>query len=260
MQYQTIKVEHQNNILKITLNRPASLNALSAELLSELEQVLDNTKQDKKIRGVLITGEGNKAFCAGADITQLAELDAVSGIEFARRGQRVFRKLETLGIPSVAAINGYAFGGGCELAMSATIRIASQNAQFGQPEVKLGVIPGFGGTQRLSRLVGKGRALDLCLTGRFIKADEALMWGLVSEVCESEKLLSRAEEILQTLLAMAPLALESTMEAIDRGFDLTLDDALELEALYFGRVCATEDKTIGVNAFLKKEKAIFKGS
>ncbi len=259
MQYQTINVEQQHNILKITLNRPQALNALSAELLTELEHAFDTVKQDKKVKGILLTGDGNKAFCAGADITQLAELDAVTGIEFARRGQRVFRKLETLGIPSVAAINGYAFGGGCELAMSATIRIAAKNAQFGQPEVKLGVIPGFGGTQRLSRLVGKGRALDLCLTGRFIKADEALLWGLVSEVCESEQLIARAEEILQTLLSMAPLALQSTMDVIDRGFDLTLDDALELEALYFGRVCSTQDKTIGVNAFLKKEKAHFKG-
>jgi enoyl-CoA hydratase len=205
--YNTLKVEqHTSGVLQITLNRPEKLNALSAELLNELQAVLHAARDNNNVKALLITGEGQKAFCAGADINQLAELNAQQGLEFAEQGQAVFRTLEQLGKPSLAAINGYAFGGGCELAMAATLRIAAQNAQFGQPEVKLGVIPGYGGTQRLARLVGKGRALDLCLTARFIKAEEALAWGLVSEVTTQENLLSRAFEILNNLLLLAPLA------------------------------------------------------
>jgi enoyl-CoA hydratase len=258
--YNTLKLEqHASGVLQITLNRPDRLNALSAELLDELKNVLQQAKQDKKVKALLITGEGTKAFCAGADINQLAEINAQQGVMFAEKGQNTFRLFETIGKPSVAAINGYSFGGGCELAMATTLRIASNNAQFGQPEVKLGVIPGYGGTQRLARLVGKGRAMDLCLTGRFIKADEALQWGLVTEITTPENLLARAHEILNGILALAPLAIASTIKVIDAGYDLTLEDALHLEAVHFGLLCATQDKNEGVNAFLQKRKAEFKG-
>ena len=258
--YNTLKTElTASSILQITLNRVDKLNALNQELLAEFHQVIIHAKNDSKVKALLITGEGSKAFCAGADISGLAALSAQEGLQFALQGQMIFRELETLGKPSLAAVNGYAFGGGCELAMSATLRIAASNAQFGQPEVKLGIIPGYGGTQRLARLVGKGRALDLCLTGRTIKAEDALAWGLVSEVVTPENLLTRAQEILQTILAMAPLAISSVMQVIDAGYDLTLDDALHLEAVHFGLLCASEDKKMGVNAFLEKKQADFIG-
>jgi enoyl-CoA hydratase len=258
--YNTLQLtQHNSGILQITLHRPERLNALNAELLEELSKALHIAKQDQIIKGLLITGTGNKAFCAGADINQLAELNAQQGMEFAEKGQAVFRQFEQLNKPSLAAINGYAFGGGCELAMATTLRIASDNAQFGQPEVKLGVIPGYGGTQRLARLVGKGRALDLCLTGRSIKAAEALQWGLISEITTPENLLTRAQEILSGIIALAPLAIASIMQVIDSGYDLTLADALHLEAVHFGLLCATQDKQEGVNAFLQKRKAEFKG-
>ncbi len=245
-------------VLTITLNRAEKLNALSTEVLEALSEVLTSARENKAVKGILITGTG-KAFCAGADISRLADCDAETGYQFACFGQSVFRQLETLGKPSIAAINGYAFGGGCELAMAATLRVAAITAQFGQPEVKLGVIPGYGGTQRLARLVGKGRALDLCLSGRFIDADTALSWGLVSDVVVLEELLPFALSRLQTILAMAPLAIASTMEVIDRGYDLSLGDALHLEAVHFAKVCASVDKKEGVAAFLEKRPAQFKG-
>ncbi|MGL6030403.1 MAG: enoyl-CoA hydratase/isomerase family protein, partial [Legionella sp.] len=215
-------------------------------------------KDNTAVKALLLTGTG-KAFCAGADINRLAECNAQSGYEFACFGQEVFRLLETMGKPSLAAVNGFAFGGGCELAISATMRIASDKALFGQPEVKLGVIPGYGGTQRLARLVGKGRALDLCLTGRFIDAQTALNWGLVTEVVAAEHLLDKAKEILNTILSMSPLAISGVMEVIDHGYDLSLTEALHLEAIHFAKVCATEDKKEGVAAFLEKRSAVFKG-
>ena len=257
--YQTLKTELKDNgILTIILNRSESLNALSQPLLEELAKVLEEAKYLPQIKALLITGEG-KAFCAGADINQLAGLSAEEGLVFAKRGQSVFWALETLGKPSLAAINGFAFGGGCELAMSATMRIAGKPAKFGQPEVKLGVIPGFGGTQRLARLAGKGRALDLCLTGRFINSDEALAWGLVSEVTEPENLLARAETILLGILDQGPLAVRAVMEVIQTGYDLNLADALHLEAVQFALTCASDDKNEGVQAFLGKRKAVFTG-
>ncbi len=247
-----------SHILHITLHRPEALNALNADLMDELSHVFQQAKTDSTIKALLITGEG-KAFCAGADIHQLAKLDGQSGLAFARQGQAVFRSLEQLGKPSLAAIQGFALGGGCELAMAASLRIAANTAVFGQPEVKLGVLPGFGGTQRLARLVGKGRALDLCLTGRLIKAQDALNWGLVSEVVSPEELLKRATEILVGLTSLAPLALKSIMTVIDQGFDLSLTDAFELEAAHFGLCCATADKQEGVTAFLAKRSAEFCG-
>ena len=248
----------EEGILTITLNRPDKLNALSTAVLHRLSELFISAKENKAVKGILLTGNG-KAFCAGADIARLAECDAETGYQFACFGQDVFRKLETLGKPSLAAINGYAFGGGCELAMAATLRIASSAAQFAQPEVKLGVIPGYGGTQRLTRLVGKGRALDLCLTGRFIDAVTALNWGLVSDVVEPEALMPRAHQLLKSILDLAPLAVAGIIESIDHGHDLSLTDALHLEAVHFSKVCASQDKIEGVAAFLEKRPAQFKG-
>lgn len=248
----------ESGILQITLNRPEALNALSLDLMENFYQILLSAQQDVEIKAILITGEG-KAFCAGADIHRLAKLNGPDGATFARHGQRIFRLLEQLGKPSLAAINGFALGGGCELAMAATMRIAATPALFGQPEVKLGVIPGFAGTQRLARLVGKGRALDLCLTGRIIKAEDALTWGLVSEVVAPEALLARAKAILLTLTQLAPFALKSVMNVIDNGYNLSFDDASELEAAHFGLCCATKDKQEGVKAFLEKRTAAFTG-
>lgn len=250
--------QHQSGILELTINRPDALNALNADLMEHFYQAFVMAKEDPAIKAVLITGKG-KAFCAGADIKQLGQLNGQTGLAFARRGQKVFRFLEQLGKPSLAAVNGFALGGGCELAMAATMRIASANAVFGQPEVKLGVIPGFGGTQRLARLIGKGRALDLCLTGRSVKAEDALTWGIVSEVVSSEELLARSNAILTGLIQLGPLALKSVMTVIDHGYDLSLDDAFELEAVHFGLCCASRDKEEGVSAFLEKRAAEFCG-
>lgn len=258
--YKTIKVSVlEGHILKVALSRPDVLNALNQDMFHELHEVFTYAKVEHSIKALLITGEG-KAFCAGADINRLAELNAITGQQFAEDGQAVFRQLETLGKPSLAAVNGYAFGGGCELAMSATMRIASEKAQFGQPEVKLGVIPGYGGTQRLARLIGKGRALDLCLTGRFISATEAMNYGLVSDVVEADQLADRALEILNNLSHLAPLAMQSIMTTIDNGYDLSLEDAMHLEAVHFGRVCSTADRNEGVSAFIEKRKPEFTGS
>lgn len=247
-----------NGILTLTLNRPEKLNALSTEVLDAFAELFHSAKANPKVKAIMLTGNG-KAFCAGADINRLAECTAQTGYEFACQGQETFRLLENMGKPSLAAVNGFAFGGGCELAISATMRIASTKAMFGQPEVKLGVIPGYGGTQRLARLIGKGRALDLCLTGRFIDAATALNWGLVSDVVEPEHLLEQGKRILNGILTMAPLAIAGVMEVIDHGYDLSLAEALHLEAIHFAKVCATEDKKEGVAAFLGKRDAEFKG-
>ena len=247
-----------NGILTLTLNRPEKLNALSFEVINNLEEHLEEARLSNAVKAILLTGQG-KAFCAGADIKRLAMCDAQSGYEFARRGQEVFALLEHLGKPSLAAINGFAFGGGCELALAATFRIAANTALFGQPEVKLGIIPGFGGTQRLARLVGKGRAMDLCLTGRSIDAETANHWGLVSDVVAGDALIDRAKTILNDVLSKAPLAVASIMDAIHHGYDLPLAEALHLEAVHFAKVCASADKKEGVSAFLEKRDADFKG-
>jgi len=250
--------EVDHGILQMTFNRPEALNALNAEFMARFHEALLASKMNHAIKAILLTGEG-KAFCAGADINHLAMLNGQTGIEFARHGQKIFTLLEQLGKPSLAAINGFALGGGLELAMAATLRIAADTAQFGQPEVKLGVIPGFGGTKRLSRLVGKGRALDLCLTGRMLKANDALTFGLVNEVVSAKDLIPRATDILKHLIKLPPLALKSVITVIDHGYDLTLDDALELEAAHFGLCCSTRDKMEGTHAFLEKREAVFVG-
>lgn len=245
-------------VLQITLNRPDKLNALSNELLGELHDVLHHAKKDNSIKAVLITGTG-KAFCAGADIQRLAELDAAQGLAFAQEGQHIFRHFSRLGKPTLAAINGYAFGGGCELAIATNLRIASTNASFSQPEIKLGLIPGYGGTQRLARLIGKGRAMDMCLTGKTINTQQALDWGLISETTTPENLLPRAYEILHTLVKLAPLALVNIIQVIEQGYELPLAEALELEASHFSLLCDTKDKKEGVQAFLQKREAHFIG-
>lgn len=256
----TLKTELKNSgTLYITLNRPKKLNALSEALLNDLHHTFMGAGNDNQVKTLLITGLG-KAFCAGADISQLATLNGQNGYAFARQGQAIFRCLETLGKPSIAAINGYAFGGGCELAMAATMRIASKAALFCQPEVKLGVIPGYGGTQRLARLIGKGRAIELCIRARTLNAEQALNWGLVNEITEPEQLIQRSEEILDEIATMGPLAIASVLKTIDAGYDLSLEEAMELEAVHFGLSCTTKDKQEGISAFLEKRPAVFKGN
>lgn len=249
---------NQQGLLTLTLNRPDKLNALNGDVLDALAQALTQADNDSQTKGIIITGAG-KAFCAGADINRLAECNAESGYQFAKHGQAVFRQLETLSKPTIAAINGYAFGGGCELAISTHLRIGSEYAQFGQPEIKLGVIPGYGGTQRLARLIGKGRAMDLCLTGRFIKAQQALDWGIITDLCKADELIPKAEETLLGIIEMAPLAIKGVIESIDYGYDMSLEQALHLEAIQFAKTCATEDKQEGVCAFLAKRAPEFKG-
>jgi enoyl-CoA hydratase len=249
----------ESGILQISLNRPEQLNALSHEVLQRLLRIFQDAKQDATIKAILLTGEG-KGFCAGADIKQLAPLNGETGLTFARFGQQVFRELELLGKPSLAAIHGFAFGGGCELVMAATLRIAADNTIFGQPEIKLGVIPGFGGTQRLSRLIGKGRALEMCLTGRRFKAEQALQWGFLNEVSSSEDLITRALAMLKELTQLSPFALRSILEVTDQGYNVPLEQAFELEASHFALCCTTEDKREGVAAFLEKRSAVFSGS
>lgn len=254
----TILTGFNAGILKITLNRPEKRNVLNETLLDALSHRLVDAATDDAVKAILITGQGN-TFCAGADIHQLAQLDAQSGLAFAQKGQAIFHQLENLGKPSLAAINGGAFGGGCELACAATMRIASEKAVFAQPEIKLGIIPGYGGTKRLAELVGKGRALYLCVTGCSISAEEALSYGLISEIVESEHLLDRAEAILKNILTMAPLAVRSAIEVSNSGYNLPSKEAIDLEATHFGLLCATEDKQEGVAAFLAKRSPTFKG-
>ena len=254
-----ILFEKADRVATVTLSRAKVLNALNAELLGELDGVIDDIANDPDIGVAVLTGAGDKAFAAGADISELIKQDAVSGRSTAARGQRIFRKLETMGKPSIAAVNGFALGGGCELAMACTIRIASDQAKFGQPEVNLGIIPGYAGSQRLPRLVGKGVAMDLILTGRTVDAAEALRMGLVTRVVAGGELMDAAKATAETLLKKGPLALAAAMDVIDRGYDLEFDEACNLEATNFGLLCATEDMKEGLGAFLEKRKPNFKG-
>jgi enoyl-CoA hydratase len=259
MNFENILLEKKNSIAYVTVNRPKVLNALNAATLDELRATLQDIKNDSVVRVVILTGAGEKAFIAGADISEIAQLNGESGREFAQRGQSVFDLIENLGKPVIACINGFALGGGCELALACTIRIASDNAKLGQPEVKLGVIPGYGGSQRLPRLVGKSIANQILLTGEMISAQEALRIGLVNEVVAPANLISRAEEIAQKIIANAPLAIQHTLEAVNKGMEMPLSEGLQLEARLFGASCATEDKREGTSAFLEKRKAEFKG-
>ena len=259
MNFENILLEKKNAIAYVTVNRPKVLNALNMATMEDLRGAFHDIKNDKNIRVVIFTGAGEKAFIAGADISELAKHDAVSGKEYTHRGQNVLNLIENLGKPVIACINGFALGGGCELAMACTMRLASENAKLGQPEVKLGIIPGYGGSQRLPRLVGKGLAMQMVLAGEMIPAQEAYRIGLVNEVTAPAELIPRAEAIAAKIIANAPLAVQYTMEAVNKGMEMTLAEGLYLEAVLFGVCCATEDKTEGTKAFLEKRAAAFKG-
>jgi enoyl-CoA hydratase len=259
MTFSNILFEKKNAIAYITVNRPKVLNALNMATMEELRAAFHDIKNDAEVRVVILIGAGEKAFIAGADIGELAKHDAVSGKEYTHRGQSVLNLIENLGKPVIACINGFALGGGCEIAMACTMRLASESAKLGQPEVKLGIIPGYGGTQRLPRLVGKGVAMQLVLTGEMITAQEAHRIGLVNEVVAAAELIPRAEAIAQKVIANAPLAVQYTMEAVNKGLEMTLAEGLYLEAVLFGMACATEDKKEGTMAFLEKRAAQFKG-
>ena len=259
MTYESILLEKKNSIAYLTINRPKVLNALNMATMEELGIAFQEIKHDSSIRVVILTGAGEKAFVAGADIGELAKQDAVSGKEYAHRGQAVLDLIENLGKPAIACINGFALGGGCELALACTMRLASDNARLGQPEVKLGIIPGYGGSQRLPRLVGKGLAMQMVLAGETITAQEAQRIGLVNEVTASAELIPRAEAIAAKIIANAPLAVQYAMEAVNKGMEMTLAEGLFLEAALFGVCCATEDKKEGTTAFLEKRPAQFKG-
>ena len=243
----------------VIINRPDKLNALNPIVLSELGTLVHEVESDASVRGLIVTGAGSKAFVAGADIAELVELTREQGIEIARRGQRVLRQLEQLGKPVIAAVNGFALGGGCELAMACHVRFAAPNAKFGLPEVKLGLIPGFGGTVRLPRLVGRGRALELLLSGNMIDAEEAARIGLVNRVVPAASLLDDARTLLRTMLAQGPLAVRLCLQTVDSGLDTSVDQALEIEAAQFGEACASEDKGEGTRAFLEKRAPVFRG-
>ena len=255
----TLLLESRPPLAIVTLNRPKVLNALNAATFGELDAVFRALAADPAIRVILLTGAGGRAFAAGADITELAATSAEDGAAFSLRGQHVFRRIETLGKPVIACIQGFALGGGCELAMACTLRLAADDARLGQPEVKLGVIPGYGGTQRLPRLVGRGAALKLLLTGEIIPASEALRIGLIDEVLPAAELMQRAEALAQAIAAQAPLAITETLRTVDEGLDLPLDDALRLESERFGRLCGTADKTEGTKAFLEKRAPVWRG-
>src|SRR5580704_1814375 len=257
--FQNIKYESKNHIAYITIDRPKVLNALNMATMQEIKQAFVAAKDDAEVRVVILTGGGEKAFVAGADIGELSQHSPVSAKEYTHKGQAIIDAIENLGKPVIASINGFALGGGCELAMACTMRLASENAKLGQPEVKLGLLPGYGGTQRLSRLVGKGVAMQLVLTGEMITAAEALRIGLVNEVTPAAELIPRAEAIAQKIIANGPLAVQYTMEAVNRGMEMTLAEGLYVEAVLFAVACASEDKKEGTTAFLEKRPAQFKG-
>src|SRR5216683_4860740 len=259
MAYENLLYEKRDRIGFITFNRPKVLNALHRKTMEELNQILIAARADEDVRVLILTGAGEKSFVAGADISELAVQTPVSGKETALFGQSVLHHLETLGKPSIAAINGFALGGGCEVALACSMRLASKSAKLGQPEVKLGILTGYGGSQRLSRLCGKGVAHELCLTGEMISADEALRIGLVNHVYEPAELLPAAETLAKKIIANAPLAVKFTMEAIERGVEMPQEEGLFLEATLFGLACATEDMREGTKAFLEKRPAQFKG-
>jgi enoyl-CoA hydratase len=254
-----VRYEKKGSIAYVTVNRPKVLNALNTPTWTDLQAAFEDAKADTSVHGVILTGAGDKAFIAGADISELAHVEAYDAEESSRFGQGVLDLVENLGKPVIAAINGFALGGGCETAMACTMRIAAEHARFGQPEVKLGLLPGGGGTQRLPRLVGKGRALQLILTGETISAQEAYRIGLVNEVVPATSLIDRAETILKQITANAPIAVKFSLEAANRGLQISQSEGLALEASYFGICAATEDKKEGTSAFLEKRAPKFRG-
>ncbi len=259
MSYETLIVERDGAIATVTLNRPKVLNALNQRTIDELDRAIAELDADVDVRAIVLTGAGEKAFVAGADINELATQSPVSGRDFARRGQAVFARIEQLGKPVIAAIGGFALGGGCELAMACTFRVAADTAKLGQPEINLGLIPGYGGSQRLSRLVGKDRAMELILTGRQVGAEEALRIGLVTRVVPAAALAQEAKLFAQELASKAPVALRYAKLAVERGLDMPFESACDFEATLFGLVASTEDMREGTRAFLEKRQAEFKG-
>jgi enoyl-CoA hydratase len=259
MTFETLLVSvDETGIATVTLNRPDKLNALNAEVIEDLDRCFAWIADDPTVRGVMLTGAGPKSFVAGADIAQFTRLDAATGHAFALRGQAVFRRIEQLPKPVVAAVNGFALGGGCELALACHLRVAAEHAQFGQPEVALGILPGYGGTQRLPRLVGRGLALELILTGNRISAQRAFAIGLVNQVVPADQLLDAARTMLTTILTKAPVAVALSLQAVYAS-DLPLAEGLAFEAALFGQACGTEDFLEGATAFLEKRPAVFKG-
>jgi enoyl-CoA hydratase len=257
--YETLLCEVKDQVARVTLNRPQVLNALNSTVFNELERLFMALMDDVDVRVILLTGAGEKAFAAGADINELVRLDIATGEAKSGRGQEVFRIIETCGKPVIACINGFALGGGCELALACTMRLASDTAKLGQPEVKLGLIPGYGGTQRLPRLVGQSAALKMLLTGEIIGAAEALRIGLVDEVVPAAGLMERAEGLAMTIVGMAPLAIAGCMEAVRWGGELGLVAGTDVEAEIFGRLCGTADKNEGTKAFLEKRPPVWTG-
>jgi enoyl-CoA hydratase/carnithine racemase len=258
-QLANVLYEKKGAIAYVTVNRPKVLNALNTPTWTDIRSAFEVAKADPAVHGVILTGAGDKAFIAGADISELAHVNAYEAEESSRFGQSVLDFIENLGKPVIAAVNGFALGGGCETAMACTIRIAAEHAKFGQPEVKLGLLPGGGGTQRLPRLVGKGRALQLILTGETISAQEAYRIGLVNEVVPSANLIERAEAILKQIAANAPIAVKFSLEAVNKGLETSQSEGLALEASHFGICAATEDKKEGTSAFLEKRAPQFHG-
>src|ERR1700749_4644364 len=256
---ENVRFETKGPIAYVTLNRPKVLNALNQRTWEELKAAFEDARNDADVRGVILTGAGDKAFIAGADINELAQITAVGAERSSTFGQEVLTLVENLGKPVIAAVNGFALGGGCETAMACTIRLAVETARFGQPEVTLGLVPGGGGTQRLPRLVGKGRALQLILTGEMIGAQEAYRIGLVNEVVPAADLITRAETILKQIFSNAPLAVKFSLEAVNKGLETSQSEGLALEASYFGLCAGAEDKREGTQAFLQKRAPQFHG-
>src|SRR4029079_17987709 len=256
---ENVLYEEKGAIGYVTLNRPKVLNALNQKTWEDLRAAFENARSDAAIRGVILTGAGDKAFMAGADISELAHVTAVEAEKSSSYGQEVLNLIENLGKPVIAAVNGFALGGGCETAMACTIRVAVETAKFGQPEVRLGVIPGGGGTQRLPRLVGKGRALQIILSGEMVTAQEAYRMGLVNEVVPLTELIPRSEAILDQIFKNAPIAVKYSIEAVNKGLDTSVAEGLSLEASLFGICAGTEDKKEGTEAFLQKRPAKFQG-
>jgi enoyl-CoA hydratase len=259
MHLETITFDVRDRVAVLTINRPEKLNALDDATIADLARAVDAVIRRDDIGGAILTGAGSKAFVAGADIAELASQGPLEGKLRARRGQEIFRRMETSPKPFIAAVNGYALGGGCELAMACHLRVAAETARFGQPEVKLGIAPGYGGTQRLPRLIGKGRALELLLTGEMIDAAEAHRIGLVNKVVPAGEAVDAAEALLRHILAQGPAAVALCIEAVDRGLDMSLDEGLILEANHFGLLAATGDMREGMRAFLEKRAANFTG-
>jgi enoyl-CoA hydratase len=258
-EYTNLQYEVQDGIATISINRPDKLNALNEQTVQELADAVRETARDEEVRGIILTGVGQKAFVAGADIAELAKMGPVDGVQISRLGQQVLREIELSRKPVIAAVNGFALGGGCELALACHLRIASENAKFGLPEVKLGIIPGYGGTLRLPRIVGKGRALELILSAEMIDAQEARRIGLANRVVPQDQLMDETRKLMQTILRNGPVALALAIECTTRGMEMALDDGLALESNLFGLLAATDDMREGMSAFLEKRRAEFKG-